>query len=87
MAAAKLKDPPAPSQCVEGDVVISLILQTVTPVRLSPRRTDATLPASIQGRQNGVVDETTLVHVQETSLGMPCLPFKSPLAPLSQRGE
>jgi hypothetical protein len=42
MAAAKLKDPPAPGQCVEGDVVISLILQTVTHVRLSPRRTDAT---------------------------------------------
>jgi len=28
-----------------------------------------------------------LVHVQETSLGMQCLPCKSPLTPLYQRGE
>jgi hypothetical protein len=28
-----------------------------------------------------------LVHVQETSLGMPYLPCKSPLTPLYQRGE
>jgi hypothetical protein len=27
------------------------------------------------------------VHVQETSLGMPCLPCKSPLTPLYQRGD
>ena len=32
-------------------------------------------------------ERTFLVHVQETSLGTPCLPCKSPLAPLYQRGE
>src|SRR5262245_49538231 len=35
MAAAKLKDPPAPSQCIESDIMIFLILQAVTHVRLA----------------------------------------------------
>jgi cholesterol oxidase len=35
----------------------------------------------------GLSPMPSLVHVQETSLGMPCLPCKSPLTPLYQRGE
>jgi hypothetical protein len=74
---------------------ISLLLDVTSFCRLTGQRT---LLKNLCQQPLGALRDTnaeealasclvTLVHVQETSLGMPCLPCKSPLTPLYQRGE